>query len=115
MAKKRLCWLLAAVIIMILLPWFAVTFVKGDAGMAVCLILFFAINPVFSVLIGVFAGKDADRSWYLPVISPLLFIAGTWMFFDMEETAFVTDAGFYLMLGLAAMFLSKGRSKNYHE
>ena len=83
--------------------------------MAVCLILFFAINPVFSVLIGVFAGKDADRSWYLPVISPLLFIAGTWMFFDMEETAFVTDAGFYLMLGLAAMFLSKGRSKNYHE
>ena len=79
--------------------------------MAVCLILFFAINPVFSVLIGVFAGKDADRSWYLPVISPLLFIAGTWMFFDMGETAFVTDAGFYLMLGLAAMFLSKGRSK----
>ena len=110
MAKKRLCWLIAAVIIMILLPWLAVTFIKGDAGMAVCLILFFAVNPVFSVLIGVFAGKDADKNWYLPVISPLLFIAGTWMFFDIGETAFVADAGFYLMLGLAAMFLSKGRS-----
>jgi len=37
-------------------PWLAVTFV-GSAGMTVCFILFFAINPVFSVICGVAAGK----------------------------------------------------------
>ena len=50
--KKIICWLAASVFLMIVMPWIAVTFVNGDAGMAVCLLLFFAVNPVFSVLLG---------------------------------------------------------------
>ena len=32
---------------MLVFPWLAVTFVKSDGGMAVCFILFFALNPIW--------------------------------------------------------------------
>ena len=49
-------WLLAVAVVMFALPWATVTFVRNDAGMAICLLLFFAVNPVFAILAGVFAG-----------------------------------------------------------
>ena len=91
---------------MLALPWLAVTFVKGDAGMAACFLLFFAVNPVYSVIIGAYAGKDIRHLWSLPVISATLFLTGTWIFFDMGETAFILYAAVYLALGIAAMLIS---------
>ena len=58
MKKRVVLWLVVSAIIMLVLPWLAVTFVKGDAGMAVCFLLFYAINPIYSVIIGAVAGKD---------------------------------------------------------
>ncbi len=46
---------------MLALPWLAVTFVKGDAGMAVCFLLFFAIDPLYSVAIGALREKICSR------------------------------------------------------
>ncbi len=89
--------------IMFALPWCAVTFVKGDAGMAVCFILFFAVDPVHSLILGVFAGMDIKTMWCLPILSAVFFLAGTWIFFDPGETAFLLYAAIYLALGLAAM------------
>ncbi|WP_279053510.1 hypothetical protein [Eisenbergiella tayi] len=59
MKKNIILWMAASAVVMLAFPWLAVTFVKGDAGMAVCFLLFFAVNPLYSVLIGAFAGKDA--------------------------------------------------------
>ena len=83
-----------------------VTFVKGDAGMAVCLLLFIAINPIYSVVIGIFVGKDVKHLWSLPVISAMLFLIGTWIFFDMGEMAFILYAVVYLVLGIVTMLIS---------
>ena len=55
MKKKIIFWLAVTAVIMLALPWLAVTFVKGDAGMAACFVLFFAVNPIYSVVIGIFA------------------------------------------------------------
>ena len=41
--KKIIPWMLATAVIMLVFPWLAVTFIKGDGGMAVCFILFFAV------------------------------------------------------------------------
>lgn len=106
MKKNVICWLAVSVAVMLVLPWAAVTFVKGDAGMAVCFLLFFAINPICSVVIGIFAGKDMKHLWSLPVIPAALFLFGTWIFFDMGETAFILYAAVYLVLGIAAMLVS---------
>ena len=42
----------------------------------------------------------------LPMITAVLFLAGTWLHFDMGEPAFLLYALIYLLLGTAAMLLS---------
>lgn len=106
MKKKIILWMVVSTAIMLALPWLSVTFVKGDAGMAACFVLFFAVNPIYSVAIGVFAGKDVKHLWSLPVISAVLFLIGTWIFFDMGEMAFVLYAAVYLALGIVTMLIS---------
>ena len=103
--KKLLTWALFAIILMIGCPWIAVKF-AGSAGMAVCFILFFAVNPLFSVACGVFAGRDIKQLWSLPIITAGLFLAGTWLFFEMKETAFLIYCGCYLIIGVIAMLVS---------
>ena len=111
MKRKLTKWLILSAVIMLLFPWLAVTFVKGDAGMGVCFILFFAVNPVYCAIAGVFAGRDLPRLWFSPIAAAALFIAGTWLNFDMGEPAFILYGGFYLVLGFAAMFVSAQAKK----
>ena len=106
MKNNFILWFIISAVIMLALPWLAVSFIKGDAGMAVCFILFFAINPIYSVIMGVFAGKNVKRLWGMPVISTVLFLLGSWIFFSMGEKAFILYAGVYLILGIAAMAVS---------
>ena len=40
MKKNIILWMAASAVVMLAFPWLAVTFVKGDAGMAVCFLLF---------------------------------------------------------------------------
>jgi hypothetical protein len=115
MKKNIILWLAASAVVMLAFPWLAVTFVKGDAGMAVCFLLFFAVNPLYSVLIGAFAGKDVKHLWSLPVISAVLFLIGTWIFFDMGETAFILYAAVYLIIGIMAMLISMFIRKKTQE
>lgn len=104
--KRKIVWLAVAAVIMLVAPWAAITFAKGDAGMAVCFVLFYAVNPLFSAAAGTFAGKDVKHLWSLPIISALLFLIGAWTFFDAGETAFILYAASYLALGLLAMLIS---------
>lgn len=103
--KKLLTWTLFTIVLMIGCPWLAVEF-AGSAGMAVCFILVFAVNPLFSAVCGVFAGKNIQQLWALPIITAGLFLAGAWLFFEVEETAFLLYCGCYLMIGIIAMLIS---------
>ena len=115
MKKNIILWMAASAVVMLAFPWLAVTFVKGDAGMAVCFLLFFAVNPLYSVIIGAFAGKDVKHLWSLPVISAVLFLIGTWIFFDMGEMAFILYAAVYLVIGIMAMLISMFIRKKTQE
>ena len=103
--KKIIMWTIMTFVLMIGFPWLAVTF-AGSAGMAICFILFYAINPLFSAICGAFAGRNIRKFWILPIIVAVLFLAGTWIFFDMGEPAFVLYCGCYLVIGVAAMLIS---------
>ncbi len=48
MKNKYILWFAISMVIMLIVPWLAISFVNGDAGMAVCFILFFAIDPIYS-------------------------------------------------------------------
>ena len=113
--RKLVFWILVSALVMLILPWLAVSFVKGDNGMAVCFILFYLGNPIYSLLAGVYAGKDRkDRKdlWIVPIITAVLFLAGAWSIFDKNETVFVLYALIYLLLGIAAMFVSGFKKKS---
>lgn len=73
--------------------------------MAVCMMLFFAVNPLYSVALGILAGKRCKELWLQPIFATLLFLAGAWLFLDMGETAFLLYAGVYLALGLIFMWI----------
>lgn len=88
-------------IVMLLLPWLTVTFVQGMNGMAVCLILFYAVNPALAAGMGVWSGWR--RQWYWPAAVAGTFLMGVWLLFAPGETAFLLYAGVYLVIGLAAM------------
>ena len=57
MVKRNAVCALIAALVALLLPWLAVTLVRGDGGMAVCFLLFFAVNPVTAILLGIFRQK----------------------------------------------------------
>lgn len=98
-------------VVMLGLPWITVTFVKDDSAMAVCFLLFFVVNPIYSVMTGLFSGKDRAGRWYLPVAAAALFLLGTWVFFDMGEPSFIVYAVIYLCLGAGVMFLAEAVRK----
>jgi len=104
MVKKLLA---SIVIVMLVVPAVAVRVVSSDAGFALLLMLFFAIDPVFSVVIGFLSGRDIKRRWYLPAVSSLVFLAACWMLFEFGETSFALYAGIYLLLGLFSMAVSR--------
>ena len=115
--KKIIPWILATAVIMLVFPWLAVTFIKGDGGMAVCFILFFAVNPIYAICSGAYAGKNIKIFWTLPIITALFFLLGTWLFFSMGEKAFILYALVYLLLGIVAelisMFVKKKNLRGY--
>lgn len=113
--KKMIAWLIASASILLALPWLAVTFIKSDAGMAVSLFLFFVLNPIYAICAGAYAGRDVKRFWAFPVITALFFLAGAWLFFDMGEMAFILYALIYLLLGIAAMLLSRFIRKKHSQ
>lgn len=106
MKTKYFIWLLISAIVMIIFPFLAVTFAKGDAGMAICFLLFFAVNPIYSIVVGIFSGNNANIMWSMPIISAVMFLLGTWIFFDMGERAFLLYAGVYFIIGIVSMLIS---------
>ena len=111
MTKRNIIPLLIAALVALLLPWLAVTLVKGDGGMAICFLLFFAVNPITAILLGIFSGGTIRAAWFYPLLFAALFLLGAWVIFAMAETAFVLYAVLYLLLGCAAMLLTWGAAK----
>ena len=113
--KEYLGWTILAVLLMVACPWLAVKF-AGSAGMMVCFLLFFAVNPLFSAISGACAGKNIQKLWALPIMTAGMFLVGAWMIFDMGETAFLLYGGCYLLIGVIAMLISgfAKKRRSYH-
>ena len=100
-------WLAVTIVVMLALPFAVARLASECSGMALCMILFFIINPIYSAILGNRCGKDIWRMWNLPLVSAIVFLAGTWIFFDIHELWFLVYAVVYLIIGYIAMFISK--------
>ena len=106
MVKKNSLCALCSAAVMLLLPWCTVTFANGTSGMAACLLLFFAIDPVAAICVGVFAGRALKAAWFQPLLLSALFLLGAWLFFDMGERAFLLYAAVYLLFAYSSAAIS---------
>ena len=109
--KKLTIWLILTIILMIIVPLFAVIFAES-AGMMISIMLFFAVNPLFSAVGGLIAGGDVKNMWMVPLVTAMVFVIGAWLFFGMGETIFVIYGGVYLLIGLVAMVLRNSNKNN---
>lgn len=100
-------WLAATVAVMFALPFCVARFAPADAGMALCMMLFFIVNPVYSAILGFRCGRDVRQMWSLPLISSIAFLAGTLLFFDIREVWFIIYAATYLAIGWVAMGINR--------
>lgn len=103
---KQLTVIAASAVLMVLLPWLTVTLVRGDAGMAVCFLLFFAVNPIAAVAVGIFSGRSLRTAWFQPAALSVLFLVGVWLNFGMGEPVFLLYAAAYFLLGSLTMLLT---------
>lgn len=109
-------WLAVSILVMFILPFAIARLASECSGMALCMILFFIVNPIYSAILGYGCGKDIRRMWNLPLVSAIAFLAGTWLFFDIKEVWFLIYAAIYLTLGWIAMFVRKYLSiQHNHE
>ena len=117
--KKNVAALAAILLVMAACPWAAVTFAPGDAGMAICFVLFFGLNSLCSLYVGIWAGMDGKRRWFFPLVNAGVFLLSAWALFTPEEPAFVWYAAAYLAIGLTAMpitvFVVRGIRRQLEE
>lgn len=112
MLKKNLICILMNALLMIVLSLYTVEFIRSDAAMAICLILFFAVNPIAAMLTGIFTGRNIRSRWFQPLLLAMLFIAGTWIAFEMGEKDFLIYAAIYLILGYLSAMITVFKTKD---
>ena len=104
-------WIVVTVAVMFALPFAVARLASECSGMALSMILFFIVNPVYSAILGFRCGRNIRQMWNLPFVSSIAFLAGTWMFFDIKEVWFIIYASVYLIIGWTAMGISKYLNK----
>lgn len=105
--RQIIIWLSITIVVMFVLPFAVATLASECSGMALCMMLFFIINPIYSIILGFNCGKNIRQMWNLPLVSSIAFLAGTWLFFDIKEVWFLVYAAVYLVIGLTAMGISR--------
>ncbi|MBR5506450.1 MAG: hypothetical protein IKV88_00190 [Clostridia bacterium] len=103
--KKCIKWVIFSFAVLFALPLLAAK-LAGSSGMALCFIMFFAINPIFFVAEGIASGKEIKKHWYMPFGSALIYLLSMWMVFDMGESAFLLYAGTYFAIGTIVMLIT---------
>ena len=103
LTKKILLAVFTIILVMLVFPVLAVNFAPGDAGLAICFILFFLVDPLAVILLSVMAGTDLRKLWWIPLAVsasfPLFFSVAVW---GLVTELFIYSA-IYLPIGVLAM------------
>jgi len=106
MKNNLLTWIILTALLMLGLPWLTIICMRSMDGLGVILMLFYGVNPVYTIVNGFFAGKNIKKLWALPLITGAFFILGTWLIFNMGELVFLLYGGIYAALGALTMFFT---------
>lgn len=111
--KRPVFWAAVSAFVMIALPWLFRSLILGYTYFTAIFSLVYVLNPIFSAVVGVFAGRDMKALWYLLLFPPLFFLAGIGLLFTLSSVwVFFRYAVLYLALGTAAMLISAAIRKH---
>ena len=101
--SKIIVSIIFMVICLLVLPAVAIRAVPAEAAMGISFLLFFAVDPFLILVLGITAGTETRRLWWLPVSASIFFPIG----FSIAILEPVWDlfiyAAIYLGVGLLAM------------
>ena len=104
--KKNIWAILVILLVMFGLPGATVAFASHDAGMAIMFILFFGVNSMESLYVGIYSGMAVRQRWYLPFLNAALFLLGVWTVFDWGNPDFYGYAIAYLAIAVLTMLIT---------
>lgn len=87
--------LAANVLILLLLPALVISISPSDAGMMVCITLFFMVDPAFCIAAGIFAGRDLRNRWVTALFPPVTFLISARLIFGADASDFSVYAVIY--------------------
>lgn len=101
--KKTIPWIILMMICMIVIPLIAYLSGNDDIGVIAAIIANYAM-PVFTILLGVFAGEDIKHQWFLPVLPIVFRYIGGWI--CNEDLSANEYFVWSLIIGIAAAVIS---------
>lgn len=87
--------LAANVLILLLLPALVISISPSDAGMMVCITLFFMVDSAFCIAAGIFAGRDLRNRWFTALFPPVTFLISARLIFGADASDFSVYAVIY--------------------
>lgn len=114
MKKSTIIWLLCTAAFMIALPWGAVS-LPSEFSFAAIILLFFTIDPIFALAMGIYAGYAPADRWWFPLAEAGLYLCGAWIFVDWLEPAFLLYAAVYTIVGFLAMVFTAAIRKSWKK
>lgn len=85
----------ANVLILLLLPALVISISPSDAGMMVCITLFFMVDSAFCIAAGIFAGRDLRNRWFTALFPPVTFLISARLIFGADASDFSVYAVIY--------------------
>ncbi len=108
---KRLITIIGIMVVtMLIIPVITINTVKADAGMLIALMLFFILNPIVSVAVGILASRDIKFFWFAPILLAVLF----WVFscFAYEPAFPIVYSVIYFVISSISMLIATLVIKN---
>lgn len=93
-------------VVLLALPLLFVNLAQPYEFMGLIMLLFFVINPVASILVGFFAGKDIKTLWWVSISFPIVFLLSYWFVLKEIIWDLTIYAMIYALLGFLTMIIS---------
>ena len=87
--------LAANALILLVLPALIICISPSDAGMMVCITLFFMVDSAFCIAAGIFAGRDLRNRWFTALFPPVTFLISARLIFGADASDFSVYAVIY--------------------
>lgn len=112
MKKSTIIMLLVTAALMLGLPW-AITQLPKEFGFPAAIFLFLSLNPMYSLILGIFAGFAPKDRWWMLLAEAALYLCGAWVFVAPLEPAFLQYAFLYTAAGAIAMGFTAAIRKSW--